>query len=199
MPDTAFTVNPAWRELNAKVRQKQAQWRRLKAMLGAATLEQEISESAVTEYQLQQGQLQDQSEHLQRELEGLKEQRQAAPHHVLVKDLPEEYGFTRLRSERKHFLDTIKMISYRAETSMVSMAREKLARTDDGRALLRQIFTTAVDLIPDLPQQTLTVRLHHLTQRAHDDVIRHLCEELTATETLFPGTGLRLIYQLGSS
>jgi hypothetical protein len=180
MPDTAFTVNPAWRELNAKVRQKQAQWRRLKAMLGAATLEQEISESAVTEYQLQQGQLQDQSEHLQRELEGLKEQRKAAPHHVLVKDL-------------------IKMISYRAETSMVSMAREKLARTDDGRALLRQIFTTAVDLIPDLPQQTLTVRLHHLTQRAHDGVIRHLCEELTATETLFPGTGLRLIYQLGSS
>ena len=118
---------------------------------------------------------------------------------MLVKDLPEEYGFTRLRSERKHFLDTIKMISYRAETSMVSIVREKLARADDGRALLRQIFTTEVDLIPDLQQQTLTVRLHHLTQRAHDDVILHLCEELNATETLFPGTGLKLIYKLGSS
>jgi hypothetical protein len=34
---------------------------------------------------------------------------------------------------------------------------------------------------------------------AHDDVIRHLCEELNATETLFPGTGLKLIYKLGSS
>jgi hypothetical protein len=199
MPDTVFTVNPVWRELNTKVRQTQARWRRLKAVLGAATLEQEISESAVTAYQLQQGQRQDQSEHLQRELETLKGQRKAAPHHVLVKDLPEEHGFTRLRSERKHFLDTIKMISYRAETSMVSIVREKLARADDGRALLRQIFATAVDLIPDLPQQTLTVSLHHLTQRAHDDVIRHLCEELNATETLFPGTGLKLIYKLGSS
>ena len=115
------------------------------------TLEQEISESAVTEYQLQQGQLQDESEHLQRELEALKQQRKAAPHHVLVKDLPEEYGFTRLRSERKHFLDTIKMISYRAETSMVSIVREKLARSDDGRALLRQIFATPVDLIRSDP------------------------------------------------
>src|SRR5450759_5259777 len=67
MPDTAFTVNPAWRECNTKVRQKQNQWRRLKAVLGAATLEQEISESAVLESQLQQGQLQDQSEDLQRE------------------------------------------------------------------------------------------------------------------------------------
>jgi hypothetical protein len=199
MPDTTFTLNPVWRDLNAKVRQKQAQWRRLKAVLGAATLEQELSESAVLEYQTQQGQLQEQSEHLQKELEALKEQRKAAPHHVLVKDLPKEHGFTRLRSERKQFLDTIKMISYRAETSMASIVREKLARSDDARALLRQIFTAPVDLIPDEKHQTLTVRLHHLTQHAHDEVIRHLCEELNATETLFPGTGLKLIYQLGSA
>jgi hypothetical protein len=199
MPDTAFTVNPAWRELHAKVRQKQAQWRRLKAVLGAATLEQELSESAVLEYQLQQGRLQEQSDHLQQELEALKKQRKEAPHHVLVKDLPEEHGFRRLRSERKHFLDTIKMISYRAETSMVSIVREKMARSEDGRSLLRQIFTAPVDLAPDLQQQTLTVKLHHLTQHAHDEVIRHLCEELNATETLFPGTGLKLIYKLGSA
>jgi hypothetical protein len=199
MPDTVFTVNPTWRECNAKVRQKQAQWRRLKAVLGAATLKEELSESAVLEFQLQQGQLQEQSEDLQKELEALKMQRKAEPHHVLVKNLPKEHAFTRLRGERKHFLDTIKMISYRAETSMVSIVREKLARSDDGRAVLQQIFKTPVDLIPDLPQQTLTVRLHHLTQRAHDDVIRHLCEELNATETLFPGTELKLIYKLGSA
>ncbi len=117
----------------------------------------------------------------------------------MIDEVPAEYAFTRLRGERRHFLDTIKMIGYRAETSMVSIVREKSACTDDGRALLRQIFKTAIDLIPDLAQQTLTVRLHHLTQRAHDDVIRHLCEELNATETLFPGTALKLIYELGSS
>jgi hypothetical protein len=129
----------------------------------------------------------------------MKALRKTAPHHVLVKDLPEEFRFTRLRSERKYFLDTVKMISYRAETSMVSIVREKMARTDDGRALLRQIFATEVDLIPDLQEQTLTVKLHHLTQRAHDDVIRYLCDELNATESLFPGTELKLIYKLGSS
>ena len=118
---------------------------------------------------------------------------------MLVQDLPEEFRFTRLRSERKHFWDTIKMISYRAETSMAAIVREKMARPDDGRALLRQIFDTEVDLIPDTEQGTLTVQLHHLTQRAHDEAVRHLCEELNATETLFPGTELRLIYKLGSS
>jgi hypothetical protein len=199
MPDTAITVNPVWRELNAEVRQKHSQLRRHKALLEVARLDRPISEPAVTEYQLRQGQLQEQIDHLQTELDALKPRRKETPHHVPVKDLPEKFRFSRLRCERKHFLDTIKMISYRAETSMVSIMREKLARGDDGRALLRQIFETEADLIPDLPQQTLTVRLHHLTQRAHDDAIRHLCEELNATETLFPGTELKLIYKLGSS
>lgn len=199
MPDTAFTVNPAWRTLNAGVRRKHAEVRRHKTMLEAASLEQPISEAAVTQYQLSQGQLREQIELLQIDLDALKLQRKAAPSHVLVKDLPDEFRFTRLRSERKYFLDTIKMISYRAETSMVSVVREKMARTEDARSLLRQIFDTEVDLIPDLLENTLTVRLHHLTQRAHDDVIHHLCDELNATESLFPGTELRLIYKLGSS
>jgi hypothetical protein len=199
MPDTEFTVNPVWRELNAKVKKKQAEWRRLKAVLGAASLEKELSESAVLEYQLRQGELKEHSDNLEKELTEFKKQRKAVAHHVKVKDLPEAYAFRRLRSERKQFLDTIKMISYRAETTLVSIVREKLARTDDGRALLQQIFKTSADLIPDPVGKTLTVRLHHLTQQAHDEVIRHLCDELNAAETLFPGTELKLIYKLGSS
>jgi len=106
---------------------------------------------------------------------------------------------TRLRTERKYFIDTIKMVAYRAETSMASTVREKLARCDDARALLRQIYSTEVDLIPDLNTKTLTVCLHHLAQAAHDAAVHYLCEELTATETTFPGTDLRLVYKLGSA
>ena len=199
MPDTAFTVNPARRKLEAEVKQKRAQLKRNQAKLSGPSLEEPISGPAVTEYQLQQGQRQELIENLQKELDGLILQRQKTETHVLVKDLPEEFRFTRLLPERKYFLDTIKMISYRAEVSMASIVREKLARSDDAHALLRQIFQTEADLLPDQAQQTLTVRLHHLTQRAHDDVIRHLCEELNATETRFPGTHLKLIYKLGSS
>jgi acyl dehydratase len=54
-------------------------------------------------------------------------------------------------------------------------------------------------LTPDLAAKTLTVHLHHLTQAAHDAAVRYLCDELTATETVFPGTDLRLVYTLGSS
>jgi hypothetical protein len=196
MPDTAYTTNPARRKLEAEVKQKRAQLRRNQARLSGPSLEQPISEIAVTEYQLRQGQLKELIENQQKELDAALVRRKDTATHVLVKDLPEEFRFTRLLPERKYFLDTIKMISYRAEVSMASIVREKLARSDDAHALLRLIFETEADLIPDATQQTLTVRLHHLTQRAHDDAIRHLCEELNATETRFPGTHLKLIYKL---
>jgi hypothetical protein len=116
-----------------------------------------------------------------------------------VKSLPEEDRFTRLSTERKHFVDTIKMIAYRAESSLASLLREHLKRSDDARALLRQIFQNEADLIPDLAANTLTVRLHHLTQAAHDQAIQQLLAELNATQTVFPGTTLTLVFKLGSS
>jgi transposase-like protein len=162
-------------------------------------LTQPLSEAAVSQYQQHQGELQGRIDQLQSALEQLKQRRKQTPRQILVQDLPETDRFTRLRTERKYFLDTIKMIAYRAETSMAATVREKLKRNDDARALLRQIFNTEVDLIQDLAARTLTVCLHHLTQAAHDTAVRFLCDKLTATETDFPGTDLRLIYKLGST
>jgi hypothetical protein len=105
----------------------------------------------------------------------------------------------RLRSEKKRFIDTIKLIADRAEAAMAHIAREKMARIDDARAMMRQLYRSEVDLIPYHENKTLTVRLHHLTTNIHDQIITHLCSELNATETVFPGTDLRLIYQIGGS
>src|SRR6516225_2518237 len=80
-----------------------------------------------------------------------------------------------------------------------SLPREKLKRLDDARSLIRQLFRTEVDLIPDQQNKALTVRLHPLITQAHDEVVRHLCEELTSTETVFPDTDLRLIYEISGS
>lgn len=199
IPATVTVVNPAWRELNSGVRKKQAEWKSLQKLQRKMGLAQPLSEAAVRHYEQHQGELQARIEQLQPALDQLKQRRKQTPRQIPVQDLPEPDRFTRLRTERKYFLDTIKMIAYRAETSMASTVREKLTRSDDARALLRQIYNTEVDLIPDLEAKTVTVRLHHLTQAAHDTAARHLCDELTATETIFPGTDLRLVYKLGSA
>ena len=198
VPDLTLAVNPAWRKLNSQLRAEAEKRRRQLALFGALDL-QEMADPEVTRYQSRKAQLQEDIENLDRQIDALKQQRKLTPHHIPVKDLPDADRFSRLLTERKHFIDTIKLIAYRAETSMASVLREKLSRADDARALLRQIYDTEVDLIPDLAAKTLTVRLHHLTQAAHDQAVRHLCEQLNATETGFPGSDLKLVYQLGTS
>src|SRR5713226_5803580 len=70
---------------------------------------------------------------------------------------------------------------------------------ESGAVKPKQIFQTEADLTPDLAANTLTVRLHHLTQATHDQAIEHLLANLNATQTVFPGTSLTLIFKLGSS
>ena len=132
----------------------------------------------------------------QTRLEERKVPRKGLARHLELKDLPKEEQFPRLRAERKHFIDTIKLIAYRAETALVGTVREKLARQDDVRALVRELMRTTADLRPDPEHKTLTVHLHPLTSRLQDQAVRHLAEELTATETQFPGTDWRLIFTL---
>jgi hypothetical protein len=118
---------------------------------------------------------------------------------VQLKELPEAERYRQLRPESKHFIDTIKMIAYRAESALAGEVREHLQREDDARALMRRIFVTPANLRPDYQQKTLLVELHRLGSPLQDAAVAKLCEELTATETRFPTTELRLIYrQVGS-
>ena len=200
IPDAISVVNPAWRKLDSQIRSQAGQRYRLAAQFGALALSEDPTESQVQGFQQRKGHLQEEIQVLDLEIDNLKQLRKKTEHHIPVKSLPEEDRFTRLRTERKHFIDTLRMIAYRAESSMASLLREHMARGgDDARALLRQIFQTEADLTPDLAANTLTVRLHHLTQAAHDQAIEQLLADLNATQTVFPGTQLTLVFKLGSS
>jgi Transposase protein len=194
IPDSTRVVNPAWRSLDSQVRSQQSMLVGEQARFGALQLPVEATAQETAAYETKKGQLLQSIESRQLKLAELKAQRKNAPKHVLLKDLPQEDRFTRLAAARKHLVDTVKLVAYRAETALVAIARESLSRPDDARALVRQLLTSSVDLQPDLDAKTLNVRLHRLSTAAHDAVLVHLCEELTATETLFPGTELRLVF-----
>jgi hypothetical protein len=199
VPAAVRVINPAWRKLDGQVRMLNGKRQRLLALFAALGLEGDLSEADVARYEKKKAQLQEEIDHFGKQLAELKRKRKDTLHHVAIGELPEPERFSRLLPERKHFLDTLKLISYRAESSMASILRLTMSRADDTRALLRQVYSTEADLLPDDVNKTLTVRLHHLTQAAHDQALCHLCEELNATETVFPGTDLRLIYKVGSS
>jgi len=200
IPDTTRVVNPRWRALDAQVRHHNGKRIRELANFGALDLPEDPKPADIAKWEYAKAALQAAIQERDTFIEALKAQRKAVGKHIEIGNLPPEDRFLALSSERKHFVDTIKMISYRAETAMVSLAREHMKREDDARSLMRQLYTSAADLEPNSEDGTLTVRLHRLTAQVHDAVIIHLCEELTATETIFPGTELRLIFQfVGSS
>jgi len=195
VPDTTLVVNPAWRRVDSRVRRERALLTREQARFGAMQLGADSEPGMAAEFEKEKGQQLERIGMLERKIEELKKTRKETPHHVPMKELPVEDQFAQLKSNRKHFVDTIKLIAYRAETALVLVAREKLARSDDGRSLVREVLNSAADLIPDPVKKTLTVRIHRLASPIHDEALQHLCEELSATETIYPGTELTLIFQ----
>jgi hypothetical protein len=196
LPETTMVVNPAWRQKDQAVRRERAQLARQQVRFASLSLPAEASPQQVAQFEQQKGQLLERIKEQELKINELKVQRKGSARHIALKDLPEKERFSQLAPTKKQFVDTIKLIAYRAETALVQIVREKLHREDDARALVRQIFESAVDLEPDQQQKTLTIRLHRLSSLAHDEVLSHLCAELTASETTYPGTELRLVFEL---
>lgn len=199
LPDATTVVNPAHRQLEADLRRHRANLLRLHARLGALALPSELTPEQNTAFLTAGAELREAIAAETARLAARKAERPTIPPKVALKELPANERFAQLCPESKHFIDTIKMIAYRAESALAGEARETLARSDDARALLRRLFLTPANLRPDYAAQTLTVELHRFGSPLQDATLAQLCVTLTATETCFPTTNLRLVYrQVGS-
>jgi hypothetical protein len=200
LPEATVVVNPAHRKIQQQIRRERGRLQRLEAQFGAHTLPPQATPEQIQKFELTGGQWREQIQAQTALLDSLKKQRKEIPRKVPLKDLPQTERYRQLCPESKHFIDTIKIIAYRAESALAGELREHLGREDDARALLRRVFVTPANLRPDYAQKTLLVELHRLGSPLQDAAVAKLCEELTATETKFPTTDLRLIYrQVGSA
>jgi hypothetical protein len=123
-------------------------------------------------------------------------QRKQTPSRITIAQMPEGKRYNKLKQEGKKLKNAIIMIAYRAESALYTILSQYYKATEkEGRQILKEIFTTDADMIPDYQNNTLTIRLHSLsTPRANQAVIK-LCEFLNQTQTQFPNTNLRLIYK----
>jgi hypothetical protein len=199
LPEETRVVNPKRRHLEGQIKSKTALLYRKKAQFGVVTIEGEIEEKKIEEYEKKKVALHEEIVIAQKEIEQLKIERKNIPKHIQLAQLPEKERFQRLSANSKDFLDTIKMIAYRSETAMVNILRETMSREDDARSFVRCLYQTSIDIIPDTEKGILTIRLHQMTTHSADAVARQLCTILNETETVFPGTKLRLFYEMVSS
>ena len=195
---TIQIVNPQYRKIDGQVRSKVGILNRRMIEFAATSFKKEINPKKIEKYQQKKAELKEEIEELQVEVKILKKERKETRRHITISELPEDDRFKRLNTKSKYFIDTIKMIAYRAETAMSNILREKMSQTKEARSLLRALYTNEANLIPNEKEGTLTVELHHFVNRKDDISITHLCDELNATKTIFPGTNMKLIYKLVS-
>ena len=99
----------------------------------------------------------------------------------------------RLDPERKRVHDAIRLATYNAESALVRLIAPHYARAEDeARALLREIYASPADL--EVVGNELHVRINALSAPRRTRALAKLCEELTASQTVYPGTKLRLVY-----
>ena len=185
-------VNPAWRELDRQSRSLKSRLIHRQARFAALTLHPESDPQQVAKWEQQKADLRDEIEPLEHQLNDVQKRRKETSQHLEWKDLPEEHKFRRLAPGRKRLLDTVKMIAYRAETAMTRIVREKLAREDDARALLRDLFRSEADILPDLENDVLEVRVHAMANPRSNRAIQHLIAHLNEADMAYPGTKLKL-------
>jgi hypothetical protein len=93
-------------------------------------------------------------------------------------------------------MNTIRMIAYRAETSVANLLAPNYSKSENEiRILVKKIISSDADLIPDYEGKTLLVRLHSLSTPRANHAVKELCAILNETETIYPGTDLKLIYE----
>jgi len=195
--DTTQVVNPAWRKLDGEIRKRAAKLSRQKVKLCDLTLGKGLVPEQIKDHINKAETLRAEIEEETVAIEQLKTERKESSKHIEIKELPEEDQFMKLAHRSKHFIDTLKIVAYRAETAMANTVREPLGphHQDEARTFARKLYATEANLVPDPEAGTLGVEIHSMATPKENRILRDLCEQLNETQTCYPGTNLRIIYK----
>ncbi len=199
-PDTERVVNPAWRELDKsrnvlvnKLRYRQARFTEM-----TMHPEAEDNQARYHKWLKKKADLLEQIQHFEHQLEQLKAKLKQTPKHIAWAELNDKDKFYRLLPGRKQLMDTVRMIAYRAETTMAGLLTGPAVDSATARRLLQDLFVTEADILPEPDNQRLRIRVHGASTPAANRALLGLVEQLNEVELLYPGTDMRLVYELGA-
>ena len=188
-PD-AQVVNPVRRALEKTIR-------RVRSRL--ATARNRLAEALQEHHRDTATRLEADANALAAELDQLTQQRADSSTHVRAGDLPEQDKLDALPVGGRLFLDVVRMIAYRAETRMMVPVITTQGKKPNARRLLRALLTSDANIIPVPAKGILRIQLLGLGSDACDRMLAPLVDELNATRTIYPGTDLRLVYELAGN
>jgi transposase len=196
VPDTEKVISPKWRTLEKKINSLNGKLKHRKSRFADFTLNPMVENGTkkYKEWEKGKSELAEEIHIFEANLRVLKDEQKNIDKHVKIKDLPEKDQFRAISPSKKHLIDTIKMIAYRTETAMANLIVQRHGTLDQARALIRDIFASEADLIPDEENKIITIRIHNLSTRSMDSKLDYLLSILNDARMKYPGTNMLLRY-----
>ena len=124
----------------------------------------------------------------------LEQKRDAIPVRVPIQQLTDG-DVVKLAVERKHLSDLLKMVAFQAESDLVRLAAPHYRRAEqEGRALIRSAL--AADGTIEVMDDTLRVSIAPLSSPHRTQALVALCDQLNDMDARFPGSTLRLRFDV---
>jgi len=198
-PDTEKVINPSWRQLNRSRNSLQNKLRYRRARFAEMTMHPETEDEPAKyrNWLKKKADLLEEIENFEYQLKKLKAKLKDTSKHITWGELDEKDKFLRLLPGKKRLMDTIRMVAYRAETAMVGLMTGPTVDSSDARCLLQNLFVTEADILPDPENEQLNIRVHSASRPAANRALAQLFEHLNKAKIKYPGSEMRLAYQLG--
>jgi prepilin-type processing-associated H-X9-DG protein len=188
---TRTVPNPERRTLDREISSARAVVAKLEQTYGAAAVDNaETRRPTMRGFKIAHGSIGKPLRAARDRLGELLARRRALPQRVAVCDVTDG-TVVKLATERKHLTNIVRMVAYQAESDLLAALQPHYARTDEeGRTLLQDLFLASADI--HVAGDKLQVTLAPLSAPHRTLAVQALCEALNESETVFPGTSLKL-------
>jgi len=123
--------------------------------------------------------------------------RKGMKYKIPLGDMPESERYNKLYQESKYLMNIIKMICYRAETTLANKLVQHFNRAEDEiRALVKAITHLSIDIEPDKENSILNITLYPLANLRSQNALAEIIEQINATNTVYPGTMLIMKFKI---
>lgn len=197
LPDTSEVINPRYKELDKEQKRITTLLKNAKLKYAEASLcDKKLDEKQMEKHIKKKANIKEDIDALEKRREDTIEMKKTVGKKIFFKSAFENQQFITSVNERKFFLDTIKIIAYRAETAMVNLVKKEMASPQKARSLVKRLYQADADIHIDKQNNILNVHVHRSNNWADDKILYSLCQQLNATKTVFPETSLIISYDL---
>ena len=161
--------------------------------------DKELSEKEMERFMKKKNDKKMEIEDLEKEKMKIIQKKKNTQKNIPFGDLDANQQFDTSVNERKFFIDTLKIIAYRAETAMCNVIKKKMSNPEQARSLMRKLYSADADIEMDDSNHVLIVKIHNTNHWADDKILQCLCDNLNETQTVFPSTNLTIQFKLVTS